>query len=193
MVSDFLAKAIYAAGRHSGRALFLSHRHLYKTEAGHQWIDRRLIGLPVFGDMLKKVAVAKFTRTLGTLIKSGVPILQALDTVAKTAGNKVVEAAILRARESIREGEKIADPLRQSRIFPAMVIQMISVGEETGHLETMLNKISDFYDQEVDTAVKAMTSLIEPIIICVMGVVIGAIVICMFLPIFQMSSLIDKH
>jgi type IV pilus assembly protein PilC len=166
---------------------------VYKTEAGHFWIDRRLIGFPVFGDMLKKVAVAKFTRTLGTLIKSGVPILQALDTVAKTAGNKVVEAAILKAREAIREGEKIADPLRQSKIFPAMVIQMISVGEETGNLEIMLNKIADFYDQEVDTAIKAMTSLIEPIIICVMGVVIGAIVICMFLPIFQMSSLIDKH
>jgi type IV pilus assembly protein PilC len=142
---------------------------------------------------LKKVAVSKFTRTLGTLIKSGVPILQAMDTVDKTSGNKVVESAILSARESIREGEKIADPLRQSGIFPPMVIQMISVGEETGNLETMLTKIADFYDQEVDTAVKAMTSLIEPVIICVMGVVIGSIVICMFLPIFQMSSLVDKH
>jgi type IV pilus assembly protein PilC len=115
-----------------------------------------------------------------------------LDTVAKTAGNRIVEGAIQMARESIREGEKIADPLRESGVFPPMVIQMISVGEETGNLETMLNKIADFYDQEVDTAVKAATSLIEPIIICVMGVVIGAIVICMFLPIFQMSSLMDK-
>lgn len=163
-----------------------------KTEKGRRVIDRLLIRIPVFGDLLKKVAVAKFTRTLGTLIKSGVPILQALDTVAKTAGNRVVEEAIMKCRESIREGEKIADPLKQSGIFPAMVIQMISVGEETGNLETMLNKIADFYDQEVDTAVKAMTSLIEPVIICVMGVVIGAIVICMFLPIFQMSSLVDK-
>jgi len=174
-------------------ALFLILGKWYKTEKGQTVIDGYLIKLPVMGDMLKKVAVAKFTRTLGTLIKSGVPILQALDTVAKTSGNKVVESAIFKARESIREGEKIADPLKQSGIFPAMVIQMISVGEETGNLETMLTKIADFYDQEVDTAVKAMTSLIEPVIICVMGVVIGSIVICMFLPIFQMSSLIDKH
>lgn len=171
---------------------FFLFRKANQTEAGQTFIDRQVIRLPVFGDLLKKVAVAKFTRTLGTLIKSGVPILQALDTVAKTSGNKVVEMAIMKARESIREGEKIADPLRKSGIFPPMVIQMISVGEETGNLETMLNKIADFYDQEVDTAVKAMTSLIEPIIICVMGVVVGAIVICMFLPIFQMSSLMDK-
>ena len=164
-----------------------------KTEKGALMIDRYLIRIPVIGDLLKKVAVSKFTRTLGTLIKSGVPILQALDTVAKTSGNKVVEAAILRARESIREGEKIADPLKSSGVFPPMVIQMISVGEETGNLEIMLTKIADFYDSEVDTAVKAMTSLIEPVIICVMGVVIGSIVICMFLPIFQMSSLVDKH
>lgn len=172
---------------------FFALKQWRATEKGRTVIDGLLIKLPVIGDLLKKVAVAKFTRTLGTLIKSGVPILQALDTVAKTSGNKVVEDAILKCRESIREGEKIADPLKQSGIFPAMVIQMISVGEETGNLETMLNKISDFYDQEVDTAVKAMTSLIEPVIICVMGVVIGAIVICMFLPIFQMSSLVDKH
>jgi type IV pilus assembly protein PilC len=172
---------------------FFGIKKWYATESGNKIIDKYLIKIPVFGDLLKKVSVAKFTRTLGTLIKSGVPILQALDTVAKTSGNKVVEAAIMSARESIREGEKIADPLRQSGVFPPMVIQMISVGEETGNLEIMLNKIADFYDQEVDTAVKAMTSLIEPIIICVMGVVIGAIVICMFLPIFQMSSLVDKH
>lgn len=172
---------------------FIALKQWRATEKGRTVIDGLLIKLPVIGDLLKKVAVAKFTRTLGTLIKSGVPILQALDTVAKTSGNKVVEDAILKCRESIREGEKIADPLKQSGIFPAMVIQMISVGEETGNLETMLNKISDFYDQEVDTSVKAMTSLIEPVIICVMGVVIGAIVICMFLPIFQMSSLVDKH
>lgn len=173
-------------------AAFIGIGRWYKTLRGQTFIDGNLIKLPVLGDMLKKVAVAKFTRTLGTLIKSGVPILQAMDTVAKTAGNKVVENAIMKARESIREGEKIADPLKVSGIFPPMVIQMISVGEETGSLETMLTKIADFYDQEVDTAVKAMTSLIEPLIICVMGVVVGAIVICMFLPIFQMSSLIEK-
>jgi type IV pilus assembly protein PilC len=173
--------------------LFIVAKKWYKTESGQEWVDSWTIRLPVFGDLLKKVAVSKFTRTLGTLIKSGVPILQALDTVAKTSGNKIVEKAIFKARESIREGEKIADPLKLSGIFPAMVIQMISVGEETGNLEIMLSKIADFYDQEVDTAVKALTSLIEPVIICVMGLVIGSIVICMFLPIFQMSSLIDKH
>jgi type IV pilus assembly protein PilC len=173
--------------------LFVGTKKWYKTEQGHESIDGWTIRLPVLGDLLKKVAVSKFTRTLGTLIKSGVPILQAMDTVAKTSGNKVVEKAIFKTRESIREGEKIADPLKLSGIFPPMVIQMISVGEETGNLEIMLSKIADFYDQEVDTAVKALTSLIEPIIICVMGLVIGSIVICMFLPIFQMSSLIDKH
>ncbi|MFA5974755.1 MAG: type II secretion system F family protein [Elusimicrobiota bacterium] len=172
--------------------VFVGISRWYKTEKGRLVIDSLLIRLPVIGDLLKKVAVSKLSRTLGTLIKSGVPILQALDTVAKTSGNRVVENAIMKCRESIREGEKIADPLKESGIFPAMVIQMISVGEETGNLETMLAKIADFYDQEVDTAVKAMTSLIEPVIICVMGVVIGAIVICMFLPIFQMSSLVDK-
>lgn len=172
---------------------FFGIKSWYKTEKGNFVLDNLIIKAPVFGDLLKKVAVSKFTRTLGTLIKSGVPILQALDTVAKTSGNKVVEMAIMRARESIREGEKIADPLKASGIFPPMVIQMISVGEETGNLEIMLSKIADFYDSEVDTAVKAMTSLIEPIIICVMGVVIGSIVICMFLPIFKMSSLIEGH
>jgi type IV pilus assembly protein PilC len=190
-VSDFLRhQIILLLAIPAG--LFVALQRWYVTEKGRTVIDGLTIKIPVFGDLLKKVAVAKFTRTLGTLIKSGVPILQALDTVAKTAGNKVVEMAILRARESIREGEKIADPLRSSGVFPPMVIQMISVGEETGNLEIMLNKIADFYDQEVDTAVKALTSMIEPLIICVMGVVVGAIVICMFLPIFQMSSLIDK-
>jgi type IV pilus assembly protein PilC len=192
MISDFL--------RHNFLFLLIipvgiifGLKKFYKTEKGVAVIDGLVIRLPVFGELLKKVAVSKFTRTLGTLIKSGVPILQALDTVAKTSGNKVVENAIMKARESIREGEKIADPLKVSGIFPPMVIQMISVGEETGNLEIMLSKIADFYDQEVDTAVKAMTSLIEPVVICVMGVVIGGIVICMFLPIFKMSSMIDAH
>ncbi len=162
----------------------------YQTPSGQKIIDGILIKAPVIGDMIKKVSVSKFTRTLGTLIKSGVPILQAMDTVAKTSGNKVVEAAILSAKESIREGEKIADPLRKSGVFPAMVIQMISVGEETGNLETMLTKIADFYDQEVDTAIKAMMSLIEPVIICVMGTIVGTIVICMFLPMFKMGSVV---
>jgi type IV pilus assembly protein PilC len=191
-VSDFLRhNFLYLIFIPIGTGIGLKKWH--GTPTGKRVLDGLVIRLPVFGELLKKVAVAKFTRTLGTLIKSGVPILQALDTVAKTSGNRVVEDAIMSARESIREGEKIADPLKASGIFPPMVIQMISVGEETGNLETMLNKIAEFYDQEVDTSIKAMTSLIEPVIICVMGLVIGAIVICMFLPIFQMSSLVDKH
>jgi type IV pilus assembly protein PilC len=191
-ISDGLAKHIFLIMM-LPVAMFFGFRAWYKTEAGRTAVDRLAIGLPVMGDLIKKVAVAKFTRTLGTLIKSGVPILQALDTVAKTSGNKVIEVTILQARESIREGEKIADPLKASGVFPPMVLQMISVGEETGNLETMLNKIADFYDQEVDTAIKAMTSLIEPAVICVMGVIIGAIVICMFLPIFEMSQLAGRQ
>lgn len=164
----------------------------YKSEKGKVKMDAFFLKMPLFGDMLRKVAVAKFTRTLGTLVKSGVPILQALDTVAQTAGNKIVEKAILTAKESIREGEKIADPLKKSGVFPPMVIQMISVGEETGNLDTMLTKIADFYDQEVDVAVKGLTSMIEPIVICVMGIVIGAIVIAMFMPMFSMGALAGK-
>ncbi|MFH0948066.1 MAG: type II secretion system F family protein [Elusimicrobiota bacterium] len=164
----------------------------YKTEKGKFIVDEYSLKVPMFGEMLRKVAVAKFTRTLGTLVKSGVPILQALDTVAQTAGNKIVERAILMAKESIREGEKIATPLKKSGVFPPMVIQMISVGEETGNLDTMLSKIADFYDQEVDVAVKGLTSMIEPIVICVMGVVIGAIVISMFMPMFSLGGLVGK-
>jgi type IV pilus assembly protein PilC len=155
-------------------------------------LDAISLKLPVFGILLKKVAVAKFTRTLGTLIKSGVPILQALETVAKTSGNRVIEIAIMTARESVKEGERIAIQLKKANIFPPMVIQMVAIGEETGNLDTMLNKIADFYDQEVDTAVKALTSMIEPIIIVVMGVVIGFIVIAMFLPMFELGSLAGR-
>ncbi|MEI8191754.1 MAG: type II secretion system F family protein, partial [candidate division NC10 bacterium] len=125
----------------------------------------------------------------GTLIKSGVPIMQGLETVAATAGNRVIEDAVLATRESIREGGRLADPLKKSGLFPPMVTQMISVGEETGSLDTMLMKIADFYDQEVDAAVKGLTSMIEPIVIVVMGTVVGAIVIAMFLPMFEMGSM----
>lgn len=164
----------------------------YKTEKGKVFFDTRFLKLPMFGVLLRKVAVAKFTRTLGTLVKSGVPILQALDTVAKTSGNKVIEAAIFKAKESIRDGEKIAEPIKRSGVFPPMVVQMIAVGEETGNLDTMLTKIADFYDQEVDVAVKALTSMIEPLVMVMMAVVIGAIVIAMFMPMLQMSSLVTK-
>ncbi len=162
----------------------------YATPAGHHVIDAYLLKAPVFGILLKKVAVAKFTRTLGTLVRSGVPILQALETVAATAGNIIIEEAVLKTREVIREGGRLADPLKASNLFPAMVTQMIKVGEETGALDTMLIKIADFYDQEVDTAVKGLTSLIEPIVIVVMGVVIGTIVVCMMLPMLTLGTLV---
>ena len=167
-------------------------RRYYKTEAGSMKIDHLLLRLPVIGPLLRKVAIAKFSRTLGTLIKSGVPILQGLETVAKTSGNRVIEKAVLTARESIREGERIAPPLKVSNVFPPMVIQMISVGEETGNLDTMLAKIADFYDQEVDAAVIGLTSLIEPVIIVLMGIIIGVFVIAMYLPLFQMGQLAGK-
>jgi len=163
----------------------------YKTPGGQRFVDAQILKAPVFGILLKKVAVAKFTRTLGTLIKSGVPIMQGLETVGATAGNKIIEEAVLGARESIREGGRLADPLKKSGIFPNMVTQMIGVGEETGALDQMLTKIADFYDQEVDTAVKGLTSMIEPIVIVVMGIVIGTIVVAMFLPMFALGSMVE--
>ena len=164
-------------------------KQYYKTDKGSQQIDAFLLKLPLFGTIIRKVAVAKFTRTFGTLVKSGVPILQALDTVAKTSGNRIVEKAVMQARESIREGERIAGPLKASGVFPPMVTQMITVGEETGNLENMLSKIADFYDQEVDVAVEGLTALIEPVVIVGMGIAIGAIVIAMYMPLFQMGAM----
>jgi type IV pilus assembly protein PilC len=151
-------------------------------------VDRNLLRLPVFGVILRKVAVAKFTRTFSTLIKAGVPILQALDTVAQTAGNMIVEEAVLSAKGAIREGERIAKPLAASRVFPTMVVSMISIGEETGNLDAMLAKVADFYESEVDAAVEGLTSMIEPLVIVFMGAVIGTIVVAMFLPMFNMSG-----
>ncbi|MBL8023647.1 MAG: type II secretion system F family protein [Elusimicrobia bacterium] len=172
--------------------VFLGKRWL-KTENGRKIFDTKVLQLPLFGVMLRKVAVAKFTRTLGTLVKSGVPILQAMETVAQTAGNKVIESAIMAARESIREGERVADPLKRSGVFPPMVIQMISVGEETGNMDVMLHKIADFYDQEVEQAIKGLTSMIEPIVIVFMGILIGGIVIAMFIPMFELGNLAAKQ
>jgi type IV pilus assembly protein PilC len=164
-----------------------------KTDNGQRIFDTNVLKAPLFGPLLRKVAVAKFTRTLGTLVKSGVPILQAMETVAQTAGNKVIEKAVMDARESIREGERISEPLKKSGVFPTMVVQMISVGEETGNLDTMLSKIADFYDQEVEVAVKGLTSMIEPIVIVLMGIVIGGIVIAMFIPMFELGQLAGKQ
>jgi|CXWL01.1.fsa_nt_gi type IV pilus assembly protein PilC len=174
-------------------AAWKGFNRFYATPYGRRWVDAQSLKAPIFGPILKKVAVARFTRTLGTLIKSGVPIMQALDTVAATAGNVLIAEAVMMTRESIREGGHLSDPLKKSGIFPNMVTSMISVGEETGALDIMLAKIADFYDQEVDTAVKGLTSLIEPIVIVVMGVIIGTIVIAMFMPMFGLGELAGKQ
>ncbi|MDI7258295.1 MAG: type II secretion system F family protein [Thermodesulfobacteriota bacterium] len=171
--------------------LIFLFRKFYRTDIGRTYMDRLLLKVPVFGMLFRKVAVARFARTLGTLVSSGVPILDGLNIVSKTAGNKTVEVAILNARASIREGETIADPLGRSGIFPPMVIQMISVGESTGALDTMLSKIADFYEEEVDVAVGNLTALLEPFLMVFLGVVIGGVVIAMYLPIFQMASAVN--
>jgi type IV pilus assembly protein PilC len=160
----------------------------YQTKNGRAVVDSLLLKLPVFGPLLKKIAVARFSRTLGTLVSSGVPILDGLSIVSRTSGNKTIETAILNARASIREGETIADPLSRSGIFPPMVIQMIAVGESTGALDSMLSKIAEFYEEEVDVAVANLTSLLEPFLMMFLGVVIGGVVIAMYLPIFNMAS-----
>ncbi|KAF0127491.1 MAG: pilC [Elusimicrobia bacterium] len=188
-ISDLLRKYIIHLILLGGVA-FWGLKKWAATEKGHRTIDDLSLKLPIFGILLKKVAVAKFTRTLGTLIKSGVPILQGLETVAQTAGNKVIEEAINKSRDSIKEGGRISDPLRKAGIFPPMVIQMISVGEETGALDNMLAKIADFYDAEVDTAVRGLTSMIEPLIMIVLGVVIGTIVIAMMMPMFSLGEMV---
>jgi type IV pilus assembly protein PilC len=160
-----------------------------KTKTGAYNWDLMLLKLPAFGTLVRKSAVARFARTLGTLIKSGVPILDSLETVARTSGNRVIETAINKARESVREGKTLTQPLRESKVFPPMVTQMINVGEETGALDAMLSKIADFYDTEVDTAVEGLTSIIEPILIVFLGVTIGFIVVAMFMPMFEIGNL----
>ena len=147
--------------------------------------------MPVLGVVIRKGAVARFTRTLGTLTASGVPILNGLDITAKTAGNKVIEEAVMRTRESISEGKTIADPLKECGVFPPMVVQMIGVGEQTGALDEMLDKVADFYDAEVDSAVSALTSIIEPVMIVVMGTIVGGMLVAMYLPMFKLISVVS--
>ncbi len=160
----------------------------YGTAAGRVVIDRILLKLPILGGILKKVAVARFCRTLSTLLASGVPILDGLDITAKTAGNAIIEAAVQTTRTSIERGETISAPLRETNVFPSMVVQMINVGETTGALDAMLSKIADFYEDEVDTAVAGLLTLMEPVMIAVLGVIVGGIVIAMYLPIFDLIS-----
>jgi len=159
-----------------------------KTENGLRTQDAIALKIPVMGSLIQRVSVAKFTRTLGTLMTSGVPILEGLSIVAKTAGNKVVEEAIMATRQAVSEGKTLAEPLSKSKVFPPMVVQMISVGEATGALDNMLNKIADFYDDEVDSAVGAMTALLEPMLMIFLGVTVGFVIVAMYMPIFQMGS-----
>lgn len=166
-------------------------RRFYATPAGKLMIDKLLLKLPVFGDLLTKVAVARFCRTLSTMLSSGVPILEALGICSRTAGNKVIENAIARVSASISEGRTIAEPLADAKVFPQMVCQMIAVGEATGALDTMLGKIADFYDEEVDVAVEALTGMMEPAIMAFLGVAVGGLVIAMYMPLFEMASHIE--
>ncbi|MBL7069106.1 MAG: type II secretion system F family protein [Candidatus Omnitrophica bacterium] len=186
--SDFMRKYFLQGVIALSVIIFFTTR-LAKTPKGRLFLDTRKLKLPVFGPMLRKIIVGRFTRTLSTLVKSGVSILVCLEIVAKTAGNKVIENAVLEVHSSIREGETIASPLQKSGVFPPMVVRMISVGERTGQLDKMLSKISDFYDEQVEAAISGLTSIIEPLIIAFLGIVIGTIVICMFLPIFKLSTL----
>lgn len=165
-------------------------RFYYQTDQGRMNIDRLLLRLPVIGDLLRKVAVARFSQNMAILLSSGVPILDGLAITAKTAGNKVVEKAIVDSRVSISQGRTVADPLRESKIFPPMVCQMVAVGENTGGLDTMLKKVADLYEEEVDDAVANLTALMEPMIMVVLGVILGGLVISMYLPIFQLGSLV---
>jgi type IV pilus assembly protein PilC len=163
-------------------------RRFYKTEKGKILMDDYMLKVPLFGDLIRKAAVAKFTRTTGTMLSSGVAILDALEIVAKTAGNKTIEKAVLDTRTAIAEGRTMSDPLAESGVFPSMVCQMIAVGESTGALDAMLTKIADFYEEEVDQAVENLTSLIEPFMIVFLGIVIGGLVVSMYLPIFKMAG-----
>ncbi|MBM9604235.1 type II secretion system F family protein [Desulfopila inferna] len=165
-------------------------KKIYNTERGRITIDGAMLKAPVFGILIRKVAVAKFTRTLSTMLQSGVPILEALQVVGRTAGNKVIEIAVFRVSDAIAEGRPIAEPLAESGVFPNMVVQMINVGESVGALDTMLEKIADFYDEEVDQTVENLTAMIEPFMMVFLGGMIGGLVVAMYLPIFKIASVV---
>ena len=171
-------------------AFFFTFKKVYATRRGRVEIDRMSLKLPVFGILIRKVSVAKFTRTLGTLISSGVPLIEGLDICARTAGNSIIEIAVIKTIEAIKEGETIAAPLAREEVFPPMVIRMIDVGESSGSLDKMLTKIADFYDEEVDAAVDGLTALLEPMLMVFLGCVVGFIVVAMYLPIFKMGQTI---
>jgi type IV pilus assembly protein PilC len=172
--------------------LVVGLRQYYKTQAGRLQIDALILKIPIIGDLLRKVAVARFCRTLGTLTSSGVPILEGMDITARTAGNVVIQNAILKSREAVEQGRNIAGPLAETRVFPPMVVQMVGVGEATGALDAMLSKVAEFYEEEVDNAVASLTALMEPMIIAVLGGIIGFIVIAMYMPIFNLANVLGK-
>ena len=188
-LSLFMQKYIIFIAIGAGVGGWMLKRY-YGTPAGRLKIDGLALKMPVIGDLIRKISVSRFTRTFGTLLQSGVPIMESLEIVARTAGNMVVENAIMAARTSVGEGKTLAEPIGKTGVFPPMVVQMISVGEATGALDAMLAKIADFYDDEVDSAVATLTSLLEPALMVFLGTVIGFIVIAMYLPIFKMASTI---
>ena len=189
-MSDFLQNFWWAMGA-GGAALFYGTKKWYKTSTGQLFLDTVMLKIPVLGDLLLKSAVSRFSRTLGTLLSSGVSILEGLEITARTSGNRVIHDAIMESRGSIAGGETIAAPLTASGVFPPMVTSMISVGEATGGLDEMLTKIADFYDDEVDTAVGSLLSLMEPVMIVVLGVVVGGMIVAMYLPIFNMIESVE--
>ncbi len=167
-------------------------KQYYKTTTGRLQIDAVFLKIPIMGDLLRKVAVARFCRTLGTLTSSGVPILEGMDITARTSGNMVIQNAILKAKDAVEQGRNISTPLAETKVFPPMVVQMVGVGEATGALDAMLSKVAEFYEDEVDNAVASMMSLMEPMIIFVLGGVIGFIVIAMYMPIFNLANVMGQ-
>ncbi|MFO7768702.1 MAG: type II secretion system F family protein [bacterium] len=189
-MSEFLQQYILLLIAGCTGIWFLFKRY-YATDQGEQVVDNFKLNMPLLGDLVRKSSVARFSRTLGTLLRSGVSILEALDITAKTAGNRILQDALQEARSSIGGGETITDPLARAEVFPPMVIQMVNVGEQTGELDRMLEKVADYYEEEVDTAVDGLTSIIEPIIIVYLGVVIGGMVLAMYLPLFDMMKVVS--
>lgn len=191
-ISNFLAGWGGLAILLTAIAIVVAVRFYYKTPAGRRTIDRLMLKIPILGDILRKIAVARFSRTLSTLLSSGVPILQSLDITAKTSGNVIIEAAITKVRTGVERGENFVDPLKATEVFPHMVAQMIGIGEQTGALDAMLGKIADFYEAEVDSAIANLLTLIEPVLIGFLGITIGSIVIAMYLPLFTLIGKLSQ-
>ncbi|MBI3330198.1 MAG: type II secretion system F family protein, partial [Nitrospinae bacterium] len=171
-------------------AAVFAFKQYYKTERGKRQVQRVLLKFPIFGTLIQKSSVARFSRTLSTLLSSGVPILDSLDITARTAGNKIVEDAVMASISSVKEGQTLATPLTKAPVFPPMVVQMVEIGEVTGALDTMLGKIADFYEEEVDRAVEALMSMLEPMMMVFLGTTLGFIILAMYLPIFKLASLV---